>query len=427
MESIKTDAIFASNPALYRGNSYAVRGIDFHALFKLNDMMYLENKFFPEEKNNQISGNYHGFIMGDSLGTPAIPGAWRKADFDSTSGRRSSGLPETASEVERAMLEGVVFGGASGAFWAVRNVPPSKCDTADDQLKMYYEIPEIHHSMSETIKYIKTLPVFGDRRNLAEIAVLHHQGSMSLDFAVHHAAAHGAEELLLSTGMPFNVLHSFDLRDRINEFRLLVLPGVRVLSDAEIGILTDYVASGGKLLVLGRECGLYDIDRASRFDSPLKKMTGVSFFDSLEQPRVNSFGDGKVVIIPDNGTTGIKFVNLMSAELDADKAPGWFVESAEITNAIVDLLGDSRLLTLTSRAKVAATVAEIDEDRIAIQFFSYATDCEPEDLVLELNLDRSFSNATLYQIGCDSREIVCEPGASIVIPAFKRHAAVILK
>ena len=81
LEAINPDALFASNPALFRGNSYVDRGVDFYNMFKVNDIIYLENKFFPEEKDGQTSGNYHGFVVGESLGTPAIPGAWTKGRF----------------------------------------------------------------------------------------------------------------------------------------------------------------------------------------------------------------------------------------------------------------------------------------------------------------------------------------------------------
>ncbi|MCK5845356.1 MAG: hypothetical protein KAG97_11655, partial [Victivallales bacterium] len=427
MESINSDAVFASNPALYRGNSYAARGVDFYKMLKVNDLIYLENKFFPEEKDGQVSGNYHGFVMGDALGTPAIPGAWEKADFDSTSGRRTSGLPETVSEIERAMLEGVVFGNATGAFWAVRGVPQTKCENAEDQLKMYYEIPEICQSMRETLKYIQSLPVFGARRNIAEIAVLHHRDSMSLDFAVHHAASHGIEEILLSAGMPFNALHSADLSDKITEFRLIVLPGIRVLRNSEIEILTNYVNSGGRLLILGNDCGLFDENRSARLDTPLKKISGVGYFDKFDSPQFNTYGEGETALIPNDEVNETRFVNLMSSDPDADAAPGWFGEPSRITDAILKLLGGDSQLILTSSSKVAATISEIGEDRMVVQLFSYADDLKPETLELKLALGIPSSNATIYQIGRKPLDVYCEDGKSIVITAFKRHAALVFK
>jgi hypothetical protein len=426
MESIKSDAVFGSNPALYRGNSYAARGVDFYKMFKVNDIIYLENKFFPEEKDGQVSGNYHGFVMGDALGTPAIPGAWKKADFDSTSGAPRTGLPKTPSEIERALLEGPVFGGASGAFWAVRNVPKSCCSLAKEQLNMYYEIPEIHESMRETFAYIQSLPVFGDRHNLAEVAVLYHQDSMSLDFDVHHAASHGVEELLMTSGIPFTVLHSFELEDKASRFRLLVLPGTRLLSEADGRILEQYVDAGGRVLILGRDCGLYDEYRRPRLDSILKEMAGVSCFGEIESPCFNVYGEGMTALIAGKDKSGIEYINMMSADAGAKTAPNWLGNPTNIIDAIDKLLDGKRQVELNTDSNVAVTVAEIDDERVAVQLFSYADAPMPETLELKINVDHGGSAGTLYQFGHPPMEILFEKGKAIMIPDFKRHAALIL-
>ncbi len=338
LKSISPDAVFATNPALFRGNAYAERGIDFYNMFKANDLIYLENKFFPEEKAGQTSGNYHGFITGDALGTPGIPGAWKKADFDATSGRVTSGLPDSKSEIERALLEAPVFGGVVGAFWSIRNVPKAQCATAEDQLKMYYEMLAIYEPMHETLAYIKSLPVFGERHNLADIAILHHQDSMKLDFDNHHAALHGIEELLMTSGIPYNLLHSFDLKDKIKNNRLLILPEVRLLSEAEAGIIKKYVNDGGSVLILGRDCGFYDESRHSRLDSILRDISGVSCFGGLESPYCNSYGQGMSVLIAGQGTCEINYINLMSATANSKIAPNWLNEPAVIIESIDKLL-----------------------------------------------------------------------------------------
>lgn len=427
MESIKSNAVFASNPALYRGNSYSARGIDFYKMLKVNDLIYLENKFFPEEKEGQVSGNYHGFVMGDALGTPAIPGAWKKADFDSTSGVPSTGLPKTASEIERALLEGPVFGGATGAFWSVRNVPKSQCSQAEDQLKMYYEIPEIHETMRETFAYIQSLPVFGDRRNLAEVAVLYHQDSMSLDFEIHHAASHGVEELLMTSGIPFTALHSFELEDKVSQFRLLVLPETRLLSESDGKVLENYVKAGGRVLILGRDCGLYDESRRPRLDSILKEITGVSCFGEIESPCFNIYGKGMAALIEGKGKGGIEYINLMSADAGAKIAPNWLAKPTNIIGTINKLLDGQRQIDLNTDSNVAVTVAEIDDERVVVQLFSYADVPIPETLEIGINLNREFSTGTLYQLGSVPFEFACEKGTTVSIPDFKRHAALILK
>jgi len=424
---IKDDAIFATNPALFRGNSYAKKGIDFYNMFKVNDLIYFENKLFPEEKEGQTSGNYHGFITGESLGTPGIPGAWKKADFDATSGKVTTGLPKTESEIERALLEAPVFGGITGSFWAIRKVPKTQCATAEDQLKMYYEIPSIYEPMRETLTYIQSLPVFGERSNLAEVAVLHHQESMNLDFEIHHAALHGIEELLLNSVIPYNVLHSFDMKDKINNNRLLILPEVHLLSETEAMILEKYVNDGGRILILGRDCGLYDKSRRPRLDSILQKFSGVSCFGKLESPYYNIFGNGMSALIAAKGVCDISFINMMSASSHSKAAPNWLNDPALILDAIDKLLDNKRQIVLDSKSNIAVTIAEIEKDHIAVQLFSYKENVAPENVSIKVNVPGVFKSCTLHRFKKTPEEIFPKSENSFEIPNFQRHAALILK
>ena len=425
LESIKSDAIFASNPALFRGNSYVERGIDFYDMFKVNDLMYLENKFFPEEKNGQVSGNYHGFIAGEALGTPGIPGAWKKADFDATSGHMTSGLPQSPSEIERALLEAPVFGGVSGAFWSVRTVPENMCAKADDQLKMLYEMPQIYEPMAETLSYIKSLPVFGERRNLAEIAVLYHQDSLKLDFAVHHAALHGTEELLLTSGNPYNILHSREMRENINKYRLLILPEVRLLNEEECGILEEYVANGGNILLLGRKCGFYDEARRPRLDTALRDLSGASCFGELETLHFNKYGEGAVALVYSKDVCDIEFVNLMSATPESKAVPNWLNDPTLILNAVDKLLDGRKLVELKASSKIAVTVAEIDKQRIAVQLFSCAEEPVPENVRIKINIPDLAKDVTLYRFKQDLLEVSADDDGWVEVLGFSRHAALI--
>jgi|GEM_PF-1494107 len=427
LESLKEDAIFASNPALFRGNSYAERGVDFYNMYKVNDLIYLENKLFPEEKDGQTSGNFHGFVTGDALGTPGIPGAWKKADFDATSGKSTSGLPKTRSEIERALLEAPVFGGAAGAFWAVRNVPKDQCASAEDQLKMYYEMPAIYEPMREICAYIQSLPIFGERKNLAEIAVLHHQESMNLDFNNHHAALHGTETLLMTSGLPYNVLHSFDLKDLIQNYRLIILPEVQLLSEDEAETLQLYVKNGGRLLILGRFCGFYDKTRRPRLDSILAEISGVSCFGKVSFPHRHRYGQGQSVLISGQGVSDITFLNLMSASAESSRAPNWLNNPAEILESIDQLLGGKRQVELASESQIAVTAAEIDSESVAVQLFSYADCAVPETVSIKVNLPIDPNSGVLYRLGKEATELSLGAENRFVITDFQRHAALIFK
>jgi hypothetical protein len=427
LESIDADALFASNPALFRGNSYAERGIDLYEMFHVNDMIYLENAFFPEAKDGQTSGNYHGFIVGDALGAPGIPGGWKTSAVDATPDRVTLGLPASVADIERALLEPAVFGGVVGAFWAIRTVPRAQCATARDQLQMYYETPAIHEAMRETLTYIRSLPVFGERRNLADIAVFYHADSMTLDFDRHHAALHGMEELLMTSSIPHNALHSHDLESRIDDYRLVILPETRLVRDREAAILEKYVRKGGRLLLLGRDCGFYDESRRPRLDSILREVSGASCFGELQSPCYNKYGQGMCALISGKGACDKTYINLSCATVGSASAPNWLNNPAEILEVIDKLLNGKRQVVVDSESSLAVTVAEIDRAHIAVQLFSYAEETAPRQVRVEVDVPLMQDRVcTLYGLGNAAREIASEGGNRFTIHDFQRHAALIL-
>ncbi len=427
MESLKSDAVYASNPALYRGKCYKDTGVDFYRLMKLNDMMYYENKFYPQEKDGQLSGNFHGFIAGDAINTAGIPGAWKKEDFDATSGKASYGLPDPAG-VEKTLLEALVFGGITGAFWAVRTVPDKLCINAGDQLKMYFEVPEIYSTMKETLCYLKTLPVFGERNNQAEIAVLCHRASSILKFEPHQASLHGVEELLLSSSIPYNVLFSEEMAEKINGFNLVILPDVRALSDSDAEIVRRFVENGGKLLILGQDSGRYNEKIGTRLDSALKDISGVSAFDKLTGPHIQSYGKGVVSLIPTEDNYGVPYINMMSAKAGTMLTPDYLKDPSVVVNVINQLLPAPEI-KITACKKLGVSWAII-EGRMVLQLISYAEGRGETDVRVAVAEGKSSDTALLYRNNAPMEKIKGEAdGSRIVfnIRNFSRHSALVFE
>jgi hypothetical protein len=339
------------------------------------------------------------------------------------------GMPKP-QEIDRVLLEPVVFGGATGAVWAVRNVPDSFCSTAEDKVKMYFEMPAMHDSMKSTLDYIRTLPVFGEQRNLANIAVLNHRSSRLLDFAKHQAALHGIEELMMTSGIPYSCLCSEKLESENSNYRLIILPEIRLLGEKEAELLRNFVACGGRLLILGVNCGRFDEYRHERLDSVLFDISGVSCYARLDGAAFNPYGKGEVGVISCCGSSRKPIINMMTDEPGTMVLPPWPSHPEMIIGAIDRLLG-KRQVNVSSEYKIGASIASVENKRIAVQLFSYASAPEPQGV--KLTLDKALvsgqqctvymPNAKPYKLGC----LIENESAIFKIDDFVRHAALIFE
>ena len=89
-------------------------------------------------------------------------------------------------------------------------------------------------------------------------------------------------QALIDARMPFEMVHDRMLdAERIGRFKLLLLPNIAALSDAQCGQLRDYVRKGGSI-VATYETSLYDEWGKRRADFGLADLFGVSF---QAQPR----------------------------------------------------------------------------------------------------------------------------------------------
>ncbi len=407
LESINPDALFASNPALFRGRNYFAAGVDLFPLLELNDIIYLENTLFPEKKDNMFSGNYHGFVLTNSLGLTAVSGTWKHGDYDNTARSAASRMPH-AAEAEQVMLEPVVFGGSTGMFWAVREMPDSLCGNSGDKLKMHYENSAMFTTMQNTLVYINSLPITNSMENLAQTAILWHRNSLAFDFNVHQSSLLGIGELLLSNGIPFQTVDSRHL-DRISQYPLVIVPDIRLMSEPEIATLKKYAEGGGKLLIIGMDCGIFDERHRQKLDSILP-VFGLSRYDHFETP----VRKGNVTVIPVNGQPGKMFLNLKQAANGTVLRPCW-LDQPEIMIAELDNLSE-RQIKITAERSVSASIMSHEKGTV-IQLFSYEAGPLPQTVtVIPAGIT---GECTLYRPGQPPCNL---DGAPYIIENFIRHA-----
>lgn len=418
---LKPDALFASNPGVWRGNRNFERGLDLRAYLQLHDLVYLENKFFPNADAGQLTGNFHGFIAGAAAGAIGIPGAWKRHDFDATHPTGNTGLPESAPEIRRVIFEAAACGGAPGMFWAVRARPEHMCAQPEDLRTMYYEHPAIYKAMQDALDFVRALPVFGETANLANIAVLHHRASLALNSETAWTAVHAAEEFLHAGGMPYNVLFSEDFAAQAGNYKVIVLPGTALLSAADAVALANYVRGGGRLLALG-DCGLYDEKFRERPDFILKDILGVTRFNRPAEIVFTRYGAGQCACLPLAGETPERIANVMQAG-KVLCFPAWHTARNQIRGALLRLLGADRQIRLKDSPGAAVTLRRTAAGAAAAHFLAYAPRKEAAALEVEIHPAVAGAGQSFWHTPAGGRQpVIAGAGADgyrkYVLPEF---------
>ena len=110
-------------------------------------------------------------------------------------------------------------------------------------------------------------PVLGEERKADNMALA---SSMP-----HMNAVQGAAKALQEAHLPYAVVTRANL-ERLSEYRVLLLPDVLLMDDAEIAAIRQFVAAGGALYASGRS-SLTDQDGRTRADFGLADVLGVSY------------------------------------------------------------------------------------------------------------------------------------------------------
>ena len=105
----------------------------------------------------------------------------------------------------------------------------------------------------------------------------------------YHDHANGIYHALIEDHLPFEMVNDRLMdEDHLKPFKLLILPNIAALSDAQCDQLRAFVKKGGSL-VATYETSLYDEAGKSRADFGLSDVFGVSYSQSVEGPLQNSY------------------------------------------------------------------------------------------------------------------------------------------
>jgi Beta-galactosidase trimerisation domain len=121
----------------------------------------------------------------------------------------------------------------------------------------------------------------------------------------------GMETVLMENHIPHDfILDDQISKERLQKYKLVLLPNVRCMSDREIGLLKDYVREGGNLIATYAS-SLYDADGKERPDYGLHELLGVHYAGKKENTRKDNFqyilNKKHPIVAPDSSQTELLF------------------------------------------------------------------------------------------------------------------------
>lgn len=140
----------------------------------------------------------------------------------------------------------------------------------------------------ENEKYLR------NTRSLARVAIVYSEQTErsygGKDWQTHSNGHElGMYQALIEARVPFDMVNDRLLgSDQLENYKLLILPNVAALSDAQCEQIQLFVSNGGSILATF-ETSLYDEKGVHRKDFGLADLFGVSYANSVEGPMKNSY------------------------------------------------------------------------------------------------------------------------------------------
>ena len=169
----------------------------------------------------------------------------------------------------------VLLAGCGRSFLSDDAYPSGNPDQA--VLKLYGKVNDRTRSLEPFIKGCEPVK---------EVAVLHSADSVwsksplipspSWNSGPAYYSVNGAHKALIETHIQMNILNSYKLVETLDDYRVLILPDQRILSEAECESIKNFVRNGGVLIASGRT-GIRDTMNTQLPNFSLAEVFGVDF------------------------------------------------------------------------------------------------------------------------------------------------------
>lgn len=154
--------------------------------------------------------------------------------------------------------------------------------------------------------FIRNFADYRGVRNIADVAVLQSHASMGFNNDLPWQSAMLLEQTLIQAGVPFDIIFDETLKD-LSRYKVLALADQECLDDVQIGLIREFVRTGGGLIA-SENTSLFTNWRVRRRDFGLEDLFGVSAPEWKESagpgrgaagaPVRTEFGRGRVAYIP---------------------------------------------------------------------------------------------------------------------------------
>ncbi len=284
IRSIKPEGILGGNPAVTRRIEDASRiNLYIPDLGETHDLVCAENSLFPARSKSSIRGQYLIYKYGQAAGFSV---------FASHHLYREGRIrwPETSEECALSLFEALAFGGHTPCTtWGIRK----------DGQKTLYQRPLFMKATASISDFLKKhQAMFGSLEPAARVGIYTNRESQIADAENCFASLQGAALALLKGRIPFRLI-PFDNAESLNGLELLIVPNVRLISDAQVKIIKDFVKRGGKVMLTG-ESGKFDEYFLAR--PQLKKQKGFTFVsdtpEAIDLQGIDRSGNYKDLPLP---------------------------------------------------------------------------------------------------------------------------------
>jgi len=182
---------------------------------------------------------------------------------------------QSAAEIKMWLLE-CIAGGMRP--WTVKF-----CGTLYDK-RWTAPVEEVYNWHAANERFLR------DRRSLTRVAVLWSpQTSAAIGNSKAEASQMGTCQALVEARVPFEMVYEQMLeRKNLDQFKLLILPDIAALSDAQCESIRQFVKRGGSLLATF-ETSLYDENGKKQNDFGLADLFGVGYTGKTVGPTKNSY------------------------------------------------------------------------------------------------------------------------------------------
>ncbi len=352
----KPDVVFAVNVGIGNHQRALIENGNWFGNLDRVDVTYAENPLFPGWRNGEIVSQHWPMGICESIGIGTVPGAGVPQEPALYPRPTVPGQVQLRrSFAESAIFGGKVFGGPFGLRGEDGGAEPILLRDAAYRSR--------HRELVDW--YAERWPILADSVNTAPVAVCYSREAMTGDETAARQAFDAAVQFLQRRQIPFRYILSDQLEKQLADgVKLLVLPHILPMTDAQAETIRAFVNNGGRVLATGRT-SLYDETMRQRRDYALADVFGTSFSRDVEDVQgaaIHHHLDNGCALIP--GAWGVTL---------PDGRPGCRLENERLAGLLRDLTAENGTPKVVSPAPtVGVALRKLSNGRLMLGLLNYA-------------------------------------------------------